>query len=110
MTRLSGTGSGWPWSWTEAHDIPPKVLIALKRLWDSAMLYKLLAIILVGQGGERFDGKPWGLKDKILRSADLREFAERCILVGHADPQERPFQGLPGLAAGPGGRGGGQDL
>jgi type II secretory pathway predicted ATPase ExeA len=76
----------------EAHDIPPKVLIALKRLWDSAMLYKLLAIILVGQGGERFGGKPWGLKAKILTSADLREFAERCILVDMPKPNNGYFR------------------
>ena len=92
LDRAIGDGVRVALVMDEAHDIPPKVLIALKRLWDSAMLYKLLAIILVGQGGERFDGKPWGLKDKILRSADLREFAERCILVDMPTPKSGHFR------------------
>ena len=65
----------------EAHDLPGRVLISLKRLWDSAMLFKLLAVVLVGQGGDRIKGDPWGLKQLILCDGHLREFAERCLVV-----------------------------
>jgi len=65
----------------EAHDLPPRVLISLKRLWDSAMLFKLLAVILIGQGQDQDSRTRWGLPHLILDPLEMREFAERCILV-----------------------------
>lgn len=65
----------------EAHDLPDKALIALKRLWDSAMLYKLCSIVLVGQGGDRKNGGYWGLKQTLLGVASLRELTERTVII-----------------------------
>jgi len=64
----------------EAHDLKPEAIIALKRLWDSGMIFKLLSVIILGQGGEDNDGV-WGLKSSLLFTSTLKEFAERCYLV-----------------------------
>jgi len=64
----------------EAHDLRPEAIIGLKRLWDSGMIFKLLSVIILGQGGEDSRGA-WGLKGALLFHNALREFAERCYLV-----------------------------
>lgn len=64
----------------EAHDLKPEAIIGLKRLWDSGMIFKLLSIIILGQGGEDNRGA-WGLKGSLLFHGSLKEFAERCYLV-----------------------------
>lgn len=64
----------------EAHDLKPESIIALKRLWDSGMIFKLLSVIIIGQGGEDSRGA-WGLKGALLFHNQLKEFAERCYLV-----------------------------
>jgi type II secretory pathway predicted ATPase ExeA len=64
----------------EAHDLKEKIFIALKRLWDSGAIFKLIAIILVGAGGGE-GGKVWGLRGMIEHNPYLKEFSERCYLV-----------------------------
>ena len=64
----------------EAHDLKPEAIIGLKRLWDSGMIFKLLSIIILGQGGEDNRGA-WGLKGSLLFHGSLKEFSERCYLV-----------------------------
>lgn len=64
----------------EAHDLRPEAIIGLKRLWDSGMIFKVLSIIILGQGGEDNRGL-FGLKSHLLFDRDLKEFAERCYLV-----------------------------
>jgi type II secretory pathway predicted ATPase ExeA/DNA-binding XRE family transcriptional regulator len=64
----------------EAHDLKPQAIIALKRLWDSGLIFKLLSVIIIGQGGEDSRGA-WGLKGSLLFHSQLKEFAERCYLV-----------------------------
>jgi type II secretory pathway predicted ATPase ExeA len=64
----------------EAHDLKPEAIIGLKRLWDSGMIFKLLSVIIIGQGGEDSRGA-WGLKGSLLFHNQLKEFSERCYLV-----------------------------
>ena len=64
----------------EAHDLKPEAIIGLKRLWDSGMIFKLLSVIIIGQGGEDQRGA-WGLKGSLLFHNQLKEFSERCYLV-----------------------------
>lgn len=64
----------------EAHDLKPEAIIGLKRLWDSGMIFKLLSVIIIGQGGEDRGGA-WGLLSDLLYLRELKEFAERCHLV-----------------------------
>jgi general secretion pathway protein A len=64
----------------EAHDLKPEAIIGLKRLWDSGMIFKLLSVIILGQGGEDSRGL-FGLKSHLLFDRELKEFAERCYLV-----------------------------
>lgn len=65
----------------EAHDLSEEIFIALKRLWDSGLIFRNLAIVLAGAGGlDRF-GKPWGLRWEIEGNTALKEFAERTQLV-----------------------------
>ncbi len=64
----------------EAHDLRPEAIVGLKRLWDSGMIFKLLSVVIFGQGGEDTRGA-WGLKGSLLFSRELKEFAERCYLV-----------------------------
>jgi type II secretory pathway predicted ATPase ExeA len=66
----------------EAHDMTARAIVDLKRLWDSAALFKLLAIVLVGQGGETKDGKSWGLKHLLMHTSEVREFTERTTVLG----------------------------
>jgi len=65
----------------EAHDLKPEAIIALKRLWDSGLIFKLISVLLVGQGGEDKGRSAWGLKGDLLFHSGLKEFAERCFLV-----------------------------
>lgn len=65
----------------EAHDLREEAYIALKRLWDSGMIFKCLSIILVGQGGTDDDSISYGLKDKLENNPFIREFSERCYVV-----------------------------
>lgn len=62
----------------EAHDLKEEVLIGLKRIWDSGMLFKTLAILLVGQGD---NGSVFDLKNTLENNPFIREFSERCLLV-----------------------------
>lgn len=70
----------------EAHDLPTATLVALKRLWDSSYLHKLVAILIAGQGqtitrrGNSDDH--YGLAQTLHHHADVREFTERARLVG----------------------------
>ena len=65
----------------EAHDLREEAYIALKRLWDSGMIFKLLSIILVGQGGFDSTNTPYELMDRLQNNPFIREFAERCYVV-----------------------------
>ncbi len=68
----------------EAHDLPVGTLVALKRLWDSHALFKLLAILIVGQGQVvRTKGQVehYGLSYTLHNHPDVREFTERCRVV-----------------------------
>lgn len=65
----------------EAHDLREEAYIALKRLWDSGMIFKLLSIILVGQGGTDGQNISYQLKDRLENNPFIREFAERCYVV-----------------------------
>jgi len=65
----------------EAHDLRERIFIALKRLWDSGAIFKLIAIILIGAGGIDENNQVWGLKGQIERNPYLREFAERCYMI-----------------------------
>jgi type II secretory pathway predicted ATPase ExeA len=68
----------------EAHDLPVGTLVALKRLWDSHALFKLLAILIVGQGQVvRAKGRQehYGLSYTLHNHPDVREFTERCRIV-----------------------------
>ena len=62
----------------EAHDLREEAYIALKRLWDSGMIFKLLSIILVGQEGDNVIN---GLKANLENNIFIREFSERCYVV-----------------------------
>lgn len=65
----------------EAHDLKDQVIVALKRIWDSGLIFRLLAIVIVGQGGTDSKGYSWGLKDTLENSPTIREFAERCYVT-----------------------------
>lgn len=65
----------------EAHDLREEAYIALKRIWDSGMIFKLLSIVLVGQGGSDNQNNSYGLKDRLENNPFIREFAERCYVV-----------------------------
>lgn len=65
----------------EAHDLREEAYIALKRLWDSGMIFKLLSIILVGQGGTDSQNISYELKDRLENNPFIREFAERCYVI-----------------------------
>lgn len=65
----------------EAHDLKEKIFISLKRLWDSGMIFKLIAIVLIGAGGRDDAGKNWGLRGMIEGNPYIKEFAERCYVV-----------------------------
>lgn len=65
----------------EAHDLQEEAFIALKRLWDSGMIFKLLSIILIGQGGVNSYNTNYGLKRHLEENPWVREFAERCYVV-----------------------------
>ncbi|HHT9137359.1 MAG TPA: ExeA family protein [Candidatus Wunengus sp. YC60] len=65
----------------EAHDLREEAYIALKRLWDSGMIFKLLSIILVGQGGFDSTNTPYELMDRLQNNPFIREFAERCYVI-----------------------------
>ncbi len=65
----------------EAHDLREEAYIALKRLWDSGMIFKLLSILLVGQGGVDEHNTPYELMDRLQNNPFIREFAERCYVV-----------------------------
>ncbi len=65
----------------EAHDLKDQVIVALKRIWDSGLIFRLLAIVIVGQGGTDKNGYPEGLKDTLENTSTIREFAERCYLT-----------------------------
>lgn len=65
----------------EAHDLREEAYIALKRIWDSGMIFKLLSIILVGQGGVDSANTPYELMDRLQNNSSIREFAERCYVV-----------------------------
>ncbi len=65
----------------EAHDLKEKIFISLKRLWDSGMIFKLIAIVLIGAGGRDEAGKNWGLRGMIEGNPYIKEFAERCYVV-----------------------------
>lgn len=65
----------------EAHDLQEEAYIALKRIWDSGMIFKLLSIILVGQGGIDSTNTPYELMDRLQNNPFIREFAERCYVV-----------------------------
>ena len=67
----------------EAHDLSIEALIALKELWDSGTLYRLLAIVLLGHGRT-----PWAATadnvraiDVKLRDPRVRELAQRMRVV-----------------------------
>lgn len=64
----------------EAHDLREEAYIALKRIWDSGMIFKLLSIILVGQGGVDSTNTPYELMDRLQNNPFIREFAERCYV------------------------------
>lgn len=64
----------------EAHDLREHIFIALKRLWDSGMIFKLIAIVLVGAGG-RDESGVWGLRGMIEHNPYIKEFAERCYMA-----------------------------
>ncbi len=65
----------------EAHDLTGPVFVALKRLWDSGVLFRLLTILVVGQGGHDENGRPFGVVEELQVNPAVREFAERCQLV-----------------------------
>ncbi len=65
----------------EAHDLNEESYIALKRLWDSGMIFKLLSIILVGQGGVDSTNTPYELMDRLQNNPFIREFSERCYVI-----------------------------
>lgn len=65
----------------EAHDLNEDIFIALKRLWDSGLIFRNIAILLAGAGGLDAQGRPWGLRWQIEGNPDLKEFAERVQLV-----------------------------
>lgn len=65
----------------EAHDLQSGIFIALKRLWDSGLIFRNIGILLVGSGGVDSDGCPWGLRWEIEGNPELKEFAERTRLV-----------------------------
>lgn len=65
----------------EAHDLREEAYIALKRIWDSGMIFKLLSIIIVGQGGVDSKNTPYELLDRLQNNPYIREFAERCYIV-----------------------------
>jgi type II secretory pathway predicted ATPase ExeA len=69
----------------EAHDLRDQVIISLKRLWDSGLFLRTLAIVLVGAGGKDEAGRSWGLRWELESNPDLREFSERTRLIdlGH---------------------------
>ncbi len=62
-------------------DVQEEAYIALKRIWDSGMIFKLLSIILVGQGGVDSKNTPYELMDRLQNNPYIREFAERCYVV-----------------------------
>ncbi|RKT44508.1 ExeA family protein [Thiocapsa rosea] len=65
----------------EAHDLRDQVIISLKRLWDSGLFLRTLAIVLVGAGGKDEAGRSWGLRWELESNPDLREFSERTRLI-----------------------------
>lgn len=65
----------------EAHDLKTELFIALKRLWDSGLIFRNIGILLVGAGGKGSDGRPWGLRWDVEGNPDIREFSERTRLV-----------------------------
>jgi type II secretory pathway predicted ATPase ExeA len=65
----------------EAHELNEDIFIALKRLWDSGLIFRNVAILLAGAGGIDDKGRPWGLRWQIEGNSDLREFAERAELI-----------------------------
>lgn len=65
----------------EAHDLREEAYIALKRVWDSGMIFKLVSIILVGQGGTDAQNISYELKDRLENNPFIREFSERCYVV-----------------------------
>lgn len=65
----------------EAHDLRPEIFIALKRIWDSGLIFRNIGILLAGSGGVEASGCPWGLRWEIEGNPELKEFAERTRLV-----------------------------
>jgi type II secretory pathway predicted ATPase ExeA len=65
----------------EAHDLRTELFVALKRLWDSGLIFREIGILLVGTGGKDAGGRSWGLRWEIEGNPDIREFAERAHLV-----------------------------
>ncbi len=53
----------------EAHDLSDQALVALKRIWDSYTIYRLLSIVLVGQES---------IEKRLRHNLALQEFAGRC--------------------------------
>jgi len=69
----------------EAHDLPTEAFIALKRVWDTSDLYKLIGVILVGQGNSLLALKAGiqtrDLGVKLTKDFRIRELAQRTRLV-----------------------------
>ncbi len=65
----------------EGHDLKEEIFIALKRLWDSGAIFKLIAVVLVGTGGIDENGNVFGLRGMIEHNPYVREFAERCYMM-----------------------------
>ncbi|MBI1397081.1 MAG: AAA family ATPase [Betaproteobacteria bacterium] len=71
----------------EAHDLPSGFFIALKRLWDSGLLFRNLAVIICGSSWTD-EKRTHGLRQKIELNDGLKEFAERCQLVDLGDQRK----------------------
>lgn len=76
----------------EAHDLGPDALIGLKRIWDSYNTFKLLAIVMVGQGKPRPPGNTdidlrWDLGCRLKHDHRIRELGQRTR-VEHIHPYD----------------------
>lgn len=67
----------------EAHDLSVEALIALKELWDSGNLYRLLTIILLGHGRTAWAQTSNSVRaiDVKLKDPRVRELAQRMRVV-----------------------------
>lgn len=65
----------------EAHDLQSGMFVALKRLWDSGVLFRFMAILIVGQGGYDENDQPFGIVQELQHNPSVREFSERCQIV-----------------------------